>query len=177
MPQRRMIDLMCGLKGASQAFSENAWEVITVDINPKFNPTIIADVKTLTLKTRADLIWASPPCTEFTKRNMPKSWCCNRGTHTEPDLTLTLAAKRIIDEINPTYWVIENVPGAIKYYLPILGKYRKHIGSRYLWGEFPIFDTTPRPNKQFMSPSPDRPEKRAKIPRNISMALLKSIEP
>ena len=44
------IDLCSGLGGFSQAFRDDpAWEVITVDINPKFKPTIVADVCNLPL--------------------------------------------------------------------------------------------------------------------------------
>jgi hypothetical protein len=175
--EKIFIDLFSGLNGASLVFEEAGWTVIRVDNSPKFRPTIIADIKTLTLRTRAKVVWSSPPCEEFTKRRLPKSWKCNGGKHTEPSMDLVIAAKRIIDEINPEYWIIENVPGAYPYITPYLKMEPKRIGSRYLWGEFPIFDTSARPNKWKMSPSKDRPEKRAKIPRNISMALLKSMEP
>ena len=42
------IDLCCGLKGFSSAFLEGGWEVITVDIEPKFLPDILCDIRNLT---------------------------------------------------------------------------------------------------------------------------------
>ena len=33
-----MLDLCCGLGGASRAMRERGWEVVTVDIVPEFNP-------------------------------------------------------------------------------------------------------------------------------------------
>ena len=43
------IDLFSGLGGASQAFEAAGWEVVTVDINPEFNPTICCNVEDLWL--------------------------------------------------------------------------------------------------------------------------------
>lgn len=75
-----MLDLCCGLGGASKAMKERGWDVITVDIDPEFNPTIVADLRTFHYSgPRPDLVWASPPCTEFSKYSMPESWACNQG--------------------------------------------------------------------------------------------------
>jgi len=87
-----------------------------------------------------------------------------------------LACKRIISKANPDYWVIENVVGSIPYFTPYLGHYRKKIGSRYLWGEFPPFDTTPVYGKWKLSPTQDRAARRSLIPKGISLALLRSVE-
>ena len=38
------IDLCCGKKGLSQAFADAGWTMLTVDIDPRFNPTLIADI-------------------------------------------------------------------------------------------------------------------------------------
>ena len=59
----RMLDLFSGLGGASRAMRERGWDVITVDIEPEFNPSIIADISTYHYegKLPVDLVWASPP--------------------------------------------------------------------------------------------------------------------
>lgn len=46
-----MLDLCCGLKGASAAMRDRGWEVVR--------------------GRRPDLVWASPPCTEFSRESMP----------------------------------------------------------------------------------------------------------
>jgi len=74
-----LLDLCCGLKRASLDFKDHGWDVTTVDINPKFNPDIIADVNNLFLDGKYDLIWASPPCTDYSRYALPKSWKCNGG--------------------------------------------------------------------------------------------------
>ena len=40
---RLSIELCSGLKGFSQAFADAGWEVVTVDVDPSFAPSIVAD--------------------------------------------------------------------------------------------------------------------------------------
>jgi hypothetical protein len=167
----KLLDLCCGLKGASRDFKDNGWDVLTVDFNPKFSPDIVADINDLQLEGEFDLIWASPACPDYSKLALPKSWKCNAGTHTPPDMRLFLNCYRIIRYLSPRWWVIENVCGAQPYFSLVLGKRQKKIGSRYLWGDFPPFDTSPKYGKWKLSPSEDRPEIRSQIPRGITRAL------
>ena len=172
-----MLDLCCGLGGASRAMQERGWDVIRVDINPEFSPDIVADITTFHYTgPKPDLVWASPPCTEFSKWSMPASWKCNAGGKKEPDLTLMLAAKRIIEEINPRWWVVENVKGAVPFFTEHFSPVQKVSGSRFLWGEFPPFDCDPGYGKWRLPPSPDRAAKRSEIPRQLSLALCRAVE-
>jgi hypothetical protein len=163
-----MLDLFSGLGGASRAMKERGWQVITLEIDPKFSPTLCMDISDYHppgfLIGDVDLVWASPPCQEFSKSSLPPSWACNR-TPPCPDVGLMLQAKRVIEETRPRFWVIENVRGA-----------RKVVGSRYLWGDFPIFDTPPVHGKWRLPPSEDRAAKRSLIPPGISRALALAIE-
>lgn len=166
-----ILDLCCGLKGASNDFKNSGWNVTTVDINSKFNPDIIADVNNLFLEGYYDLIWASPPCQDYSKCALPVSWKCNNGTHKSPDMRPFLNCYRIIRYLKPRWWVIENVCGAQPYFELVLGKRQKKIGSRYLWGEFPPFDTSPKYGKWRLSPTTDRAEIRSEIPKGLTRAL------
>ena len=171
-----MLDLFSGKGGASQAMRERGWDIITVDINPDFEPDICTDITTFHYSGPVpDLIWASPPCIEFSKASLPASWACNM-IPAEPDINLMLAAKRIIDDVKPRWWVIENVRGAVSWFIPILGPVRKKSGSRYLWGEFPIFDCDPGYGKWRLPPSRDRAAIRSMIPRQLSKALSIAVE-
>jgi hypothetical protein len=166
-----ILDLCCGLKGASDNFKENGWNVTTVDINPKFNPDVAADINNLHIEGKFDLIWASVPCQDYSKCALPSSWRCNGGSHKLPDMRPFLNAVRIIRYLNPRWWVIENVCGAQPYFNLVLGARQKKVGSRYLWGVFPPFDTSPKYGKWKLSPTADRPEIRSKIPKGITRAL------
>jgi hypothetical protein len=174
MNKKRMLDLCCGKKGASREFQKAGWEVTTVDINQKFSPDIIADVNNLHLESPGyfDLVWASPPCTDFSKVSLPASWKCNGGTHTTPEMRLVLNCWRIIRYLSPRWWVIENVRGAVPYFSLFLGEPSKRVGSRILWwGDFPIFDTSAKYGKWRLPPTDDRAEIRSEIPAGISKAL------
>lgn len=167
-----MLDLGSGLKGASQAMKARGWDVLTVDINPGFEPDIVADLRQWSyIGPRPDLVWCSPPCDEFAREFMPWS-----KTGNTPDLSIVLACKRIINECQPRYWVIENVKGAISWLRPILGNYRVCYGPFFLWGFFPVpGDFRLRARKKESYSSKARAE-RAMIPAQLSNGLALAIE-
>lgn len=166
-----MLDLCCGLKGASQSMRAVGWTVVTVDIDARFEPDVVADLLTWRYTgLRPDFIWASPPCTEFSRESMP--WC---RTGKQPDMGIVLSCKRIIEEVRPRYWVIENVKGAIRYFDPILGRPRASFGPFFLWGFFPFSGSHSLRYRKKESYSSSDPALRAKVPQQISQALMTSI--
>jgi hypothetical protein len=168
-----VLDLCSGLGGFHQVFEESGARVISVDINPHYNPSIVADVINWQYEgnDRVDLILASPDCTQFCKDSLPASWPCNRLNPPDIDMRLAMNIKRIIKEVNPRYWIVENVRGAKGYFSLLFGEVRKISGSRYFWGDFPIFDCAPGYGKWKLSPSDDRSAIRSKIPYQVSKAL------
>ena len=71
------VDLCSGLGGFSSAFRDSPdWEVITVDIERRFKPTICADVMTLPLREdfKADVGLASPPCDKMSIASVSHHW-------------------------------------------------------------------------------------------------------
>lgn len=174
----KFLDLCSGKEGVTKEFRKSGWDCVTVDINPKFNPDICADINNLHLESPGDydLIWASPVCTEYSKAAMPVSWKCNGGKRTLPDMRLFLNCYRIIRYLEPRWWIIENVLGAKPFFELVIGKPATHKGSRYLWGEFPIFDTSPKYGKWRLPPTEDRAEIRSEIPAGLSKALCLACE-
>lgn len=155
-----MLDLFAGLGGASAAMRERGWSVVTVELDPRFRPDVVADVSRLPIRGRWDLLWASPPCTEYSREAMP--WC---RTGRPPDETLWRAAEAAITELRPRWWVIENVRGAIRYH----GRPTRAYGPVFLWGDMPAFDAVVLPWKERLS-SKAKAE-RARIPFAISYGL------
>ena len=167
-----MLDLCSGLGGAFAAMRDRGWSVVTVDIDPQFEPDIVADVRDWMWDGRCpDLIWASPPCVEFSREFMPWS-----KTGKRPDMSIVLACKRIIDEVSPRFWVIENVKGAVYWFKPILGRPRTIIGPFYLWGFFPDPGRIKLRYRHKESRSSQARAERAKIPYVISYNLAVAIE-
>lgn len=166
-----MLDLCCGLKGASAAMKDRGWQVVTLDIDPRFRPDIVADVRGWSWNgERVELIWASPPCTEFARESMPWS-----RTGNEPDMSIVLGCQRIIDEARPTFWAIENVRGAVSWLAPYLGRPAFVNFPWFLWGFFPALSIPHiQSNKEKLSSR--RKEERARIPYRLSLALALAVE-
>ncbi len=40
----RVLDLFCGTGSVSRVFADEGYEVVSLDIDPKYNPSIVADV-------------------------------------------------------------------------------------------------------------------------------------
>lgn len=162
-----MLDLCCGLKGASQAMRDRGWQVVTLDIDPQFNPDIVADLREWSWHGDCpDLIWISPPCTEFARESMP--WC---KTGNQPDLSIVNAAQRLVQEIGGL-WVIENVRGA----QPYLGPAQQIHGPFYLWTNLPPIGKPIRSFRKKESYSGSAKAERAKIPYCLSLAIALTIE-
>lgn len=164
-----MLDLCSGTKGASSAFRAAGWDVVAVDNDPQHAPDVVADLTTWSWgDAQPDLVWASPPCTDFSRESMP--WCRTGET---PSMELVNAALRIIRECRPTYWVLENVRGALPYLNPLLGPPRVIAGPFHLWGHFPPFRLHVRPFKERLSSR--QHVQRAAVPARLSAALLAAV--
>ena len=176
-----IIDLFSGLGGASRAFVEHPdWEVIRVELSENCSHvahTIIGDVLDdnliQSLPSKPDLLWMSPPCTEFSTARVPQI--------ENPDLTLVKRCIEIVEIREPKNWIIENVTGAIKHLDSLLGLPSVIIGGKFvLWGNFPKFTANIHNHSKMTNDSwstdPLRPQKRALVPWAISEACRQSIQ-
>ena len=187
---RVMVDLFSGLGGASEAMVQSPnWEVHRFDNNPLLEDvphTIIRDARILHPRTwgmsPVDLLWASPPCLEFSEAyNAPEVVARRECRVHVPDLSLVELAIRVRDWMEPEWFVLENVAGSIKHLLPLLGEPTQIIGQFVLWGRFPHIAmprgwTHSKYDNDAWSSDPLRSNKRAKIPIEISQGLLEAIE-
>lgn len=197
------IDLFCGLGGASSGFvGQDGWRVIRVDSNPDLVPHVrgmiladITDVENLKhilarlmhVEEFEELVlWASPPCDEFSFANP------NRPEH--PNLDCLMAAIELKDWLLRTYtsrcknepiWLIENVKGAIKIFDEEIGQaWKQRIGPVFLWGNFTPIDFKDAGDRSHNKSDKGnwtkgsralRPNLRAMIPEHVSHALRNSI--
>ena len=191
-----MVDIFAGLGGASSAFVDHPdWEVIRVESNiipldyhrqndndfiDNLSTYIYGDITKwetfdkLVKKIRGrpiDLLWMSPPCTEFSNARQPKV--------ENPDLSLLYTSIALKESLSPRYWIIENVKGAIKKFDEIVGHNAFKSDPFYLWGSFPMFSCDIKHSKvegDTWSDDPLRPFNRAKVPLEYSEALRKSVQ-
>jgi len=186
---KHMIDMFSGLGGASEAFIQSqSWDVIRFDNNSllkDIEETIITnDMFNLVCvcPEEIDLIWASPPCREFsTGFNSPMSKASREGIEYFPNMKLLKQTIETIERVKPKTWVIENVIGSIKYFKPLLGEPRQIIGSIVLWGNFPFINISAKQkflksDKDVWSTDPLRANKKAKIPIEVSTALRNTLD-
>jgi len=107
----RILVLFCGTGSVEQQFQRqfDGCEVVTVDILPKWQATCTEDILHWNYKLYPrhyfDVIWASPPCKEYSKAK-------TRGV---PDLALAdrrvQRTRQIIEYYDPSYFFIENPAG------------------------------------------------------------------
>lgn len=166
-----MLDLFSGLGGASAAMVDRGWHVVRIDFDPRYHPDVLSGVRKYHWDgPKPDLVWASPPCTEFARESMP--WCA-RGVR--PDLALIFSTLRIVSETDPFFWLMENVRGSVRWLRPFLGD-PIVAGSLRLWGNPPPGLALPvvRTRKEHLSSK--RRAERARIPYRVSLAIAHAVE-
>ena len=87
-----------------RAFAARGWEVVSVDLDPKFQPTICCDVMELDEAALGhfDFVWASPVCTEYSRA------LTKRPRNLEAGDRLVLRTLEIIENLRPRWWAMEN---------------------------------------------------------------------
>ena len=90
-----------------RAFEELGWEVISLDVDPKATPAILADVCSWEPLPRFapgyfDMIWASPVCRDYSRV------LTRRPRRLEEGDRLVLRTLQIINDLQPRFWAMEN---------------------------------------------------------------------
>ena len=90
-----------------RAFAELGWEVISLDVDPGAEPTICADVCSwepmpMFAPGYFDMIWASPPCTEYSRALTRRPYRLEEGDRT------AIRTLKLIRDLRPRFWCIEN---------------------------------------------------------------------
>jgi len=147
------IDFCSGRGGFSAAFENDpSWNVITVDINPEFDPDIVADISELApsddrLPDNPDVILASPPCTYFSFAGHHDDWDSDGKPVTDDARDAIALAHHVIGlckALTPDYWIVENPRGRLNNWFrdPAAEITLCQYGAPYqkptcLWGRVP----------------------------------------
>ena len=102
----RCLEVFCGTKSVSKQLGPE-WEVVSVDLFAKFEPTICADVHEWDYKAafppgHFDYVHLSPPCTEFSRA------LTTRPRRLEVGDALAEKALEIVEYFQPRWWTLEN---------------------------------------------------------------------
>jgi hypothetical protein len=163
----RMLDLYSGFGGAHRAMLRPAWSVVDLDLDPNLVPSVVADIRHLPVDPGGfDLIWASPPCTYYSRRDQVGIF----PNEPEPSHELVRAAIEIIRQGQPSWFVIENVRGAQRYW----GRATYHLGPYYLWTNLPYRPVVgPLDSKLHLDRGPrrQRANRRSIVPLTLSLAI------
>lgn len=116
------IDLGSGLGGASAAFEDAGWDVVKIDIDRKFRPTIQADYSRLPLRSGLDpdVVLAAPDCSCFSIMALRYHWEKTPDGPRPRDIKTVDAIRDtwdMVDEIQrlePEYAVVENPVGMMR---------------------------------------------------------------
>ena len=105
----RLLELFCGTKSVGKAVGHRFSEVISLDLDPKASPTIVADILTWDYRVfpvgHFHTIWASPPCTEYSKLN---EWKPSKVPNLSLADSIVQRTLEIITYFNPHRWFVEN---------------------------------------------------------------------
>ena len=169
------LDLFCGMRGASKPAADRGWRVIGIDIEERFKPDVVADLRYgVPLRTfRLDVFWASIPCDGYARCILPWKTAKPEDASTE----LAEVTRREIVRFAPAAWIIECSSLSRKFLTPIFGPVRATIGTSHaFWSNFPLLIGQTLPFKARMGPRSDRAALRARLDPSIGEAICLAVE-
>lgn len=123
----KLLELFCGTKSITKVFKKDGFETFTVDLEQEMNPDLCEDILKVTSDYilenygRPDVIWASPPCTKFSVAAIGRNWTkledgnvVAKNVDAEIAQDIVMHTIRLIQELNPKYWFIENPRGMLR---------------------------------------------------------------
>lgn len=120
----KLLELFSGTGTLAKVALQREWEVQTVDNDPRCDANICDDVglhlMPYFLAFRPDTIWASPPCEAFSVASIGTHWggghrmYAPRTPKAETSLRLIGELAKLIHDLDPPVWYIENPRGVMR---------------------------------------------------------------
>lgn len=126
----RVLELFSGTKSIGKIAKQLDWEVISLDIEKKFNPDICIDFMDWNYKNyeikHFDIIWASPDCSVYSIASGGKHFDKNKTPLTDKakkSLSILSKLKECINyflDLNPNLiYFIENPRARMRWFMPV----------------------------------------------------------
>ena len=141
----KVIELFAGSRSIGKAAEELGLDVWSTDLHPFDGVDLAEDI----LKLTADdiphagedtILWASPPCTGFSVASIGRHWTGGHRAYVPNSDTARLGMElvqhtlKLIEDINPRYWFIENPRGVLRK-LPIMDGLTRHTVTYCQYGD------------------------------------------
>lgn len=129
-----VVELFAGTCSCSKVARALGHTTFTTDYEEIDGQDLVADIRDLNAKDfpyQPDVLWASPPCEGFSVAAIGKNWTHDHRPKTDSarlGVELVQNAMRLIDELKPTYWFIENPRGKLRK-LPFMDEFLRRQGG------------------------------------------------
>lgn len=119
----KTVELFAGTRSFSKVAGSLGHQIFTTDYEEIDGQDLIADIRNLSAKdlpSGVDMLWASPPCEGFSVAAIGKNWGGGyrsyqpKSDSARRSIELVEQAVRIINEVKPTWWFIENPRGVLR---------------------------------------------------------------
>lgn len=116
----KVVELFAGTASFAKTAAFRGHQVFTTDNDGQFDVDLVKDVLRIhkdDIPFRPDVLWASPPCEGFSVASIGRHWNHDNTPKTSKamdSVELVLNARRLIDELKPKYWIIENPRGKLR---------------------------------------------------------------
>lgn len=124
----KVLDLFSGTRSIAKAFERRGHETYTIELD-KTHPNIswYADILDVTSEDiierfgHPDVIWASPPCTSYSiaaishhRTKEPNGNLAPKSDFAKLSDKLVIHTLKLIDELSPKFWFVENPRGGMR---------------------------------------------------------------
>ena len=108
----RLLELFSGTGSVGRVAREMGWEVVSLDVCPKYSPDYVADIMdfdfTIWSKGYFDFIWASPPCQLYSIAPAQLFTADQRAQRAEDGNAVSRRTMEVIETLRPVWYAIEN---------------------------------------------------------------------
>jgi hypothetical protein len=150
--------LFAGTRSFSKVAAKLGHTTFTTDYEVIDGQDLIDDVRLLKARDfpyQPDILWASPPCEGFSVAAIGKNWNHDNTPKTDSarlGVQLVEAATRLIGELKPVWWFIENPRGKLRK-LNLIGGIR-HTVTYCQYGDTHMKPTDIWTNAHWWQPRP-----------------------